>query len=247
MRLTDRGEGGSLCAKDGAETCHALFPSALWIDFVDPGYTLCMRVQEELKTYISDHGAEPRAVFLQNHGVFVAGNTGDEIRESYAEIMGSLQGKYEEAGIPVSVETAPKPGAEHVAKIAAALREVSGAEDYSFISAAGAFTVAKGPLTPDHIVYMKAYPMAGEPTAAAISAFMNERGHVPRIISCEAGVFGIGTSAKNADAALIQARDGALVEQFTAAFGGVFYMTDRALDFIDNWEVEAYRRSVAQQ
>jgi hypothetical protein len=70
---------------------------------------------------------------------------------------------------------------------------------------------------------------------------------VPRIISCEAGVFGIGTSEKNAHTALIQAQDGALVEQCAQAFGGVLYMTDRARDFIDNWEVEAYRRSVAQQ
>lgn len=238
---------GMTCANNGADTCRALFPSALWIDFVDPGYTLCMRVQEELKAYISANGVEPREVFLENHGVFVAADTGDEIREAYAGIMDSLQEKYEAAGVPLSIGIGPAPTPEHAARLADNLRKVPGAEGHTFVSACGAFNVAAGPLTPDHIVYMKAYPMIGEPTPDGILAFMNERGYVPRIISCEAGVFGIGTSEKNAHTSLVQAQDGALVEQFTEAFGGVQYMTDRARDFIDNWEVEAYRRSVAQE
>jgi len=40
------------------------------------------------------------------------------------------------------------------------------------------------------------------------------------------------------------AKDSALVEQFAGAFGGIRYMSQREQDFIDNWEVEAYRRKV---
>ena len=38
---------GMTCAKGGIDTCRSLFPNALWINYVDPGYMLCMRVREE--------------------------------------------------------------------------------------------------------------------------------------------------------------------------------------------------------
>jgi len=58
-------------------------------------------------------------------------------------------------------------------------------------------------------------------------------------------VFGIGTTANNADLALQLSQDGALVMQLAEAFGGLEYMTARAREFIENWEVESYRQSVA--
>jgi|TARA_B100001971_G_scaffold164469_1_gene154976 hypothetical protein len=33
--------------------------------------------------------------------------------------------------------------------------------------------------------------------------------------------------------------------QLTEAFGGIDYMTDRTREFIENWEVESCRQSVA--
>ena len=38
---------------------------------------------------------------------------------------------------------------------------------------------------------------------------------------------------------------GAQVMQLAEAFGGIDYMSDRAREFIENWEVESYRQSVA--
>jgi len=45
--------------------------------------------------------------------------------------------------------------------------------------------------------------------------------------------------------ALEFAQDGAQVMQLAEVFGGIDYMTDRAREFSENWEVESYRRSVA--
>jgi hypothetical protein len=33
--------------------------------------------------------------------------------------------------------------------------------------------------------------------------------------------------------------------KLSKAFGGIEYMTDRAREFIENWEVESYREKVA--
>ena len=56
------------------------------------------------------------------------------------------------------------------------------------------------------------------------------------------GVYGIGTSQKNADLSLELAQDGALIMQLAEAFGGIHYMSPAQMEFIDNWEVEAYRQ-----
>ncbi len=55
-------------------------------------------------------------------------------------------------------------------------------------------------------------------------------------------MFGVGASATAARLALELAQDGALVQQLAQAFGGLHNLDKRASDFIENWEVEAYRR-----
>ena len=65
---------GMTCARDGAATCQELFPEALWLDFIEPGFTLCMRVRQEILDFRQQRGREPSMIFLKNHGVFVAGD-----------------------------------------------------------------------------------------------------------------------------------------------------------------------------
>ena len=58
-------------------------------------------------------------------------------------------------------------------------------------------------------------------------------------------IYGLGKTEKNAGLALLFAQDGAQVMKLSKAFGGIEYMTDRAREFIENWEVESYREKVA--
>ncbi|TFG48006.1 MAG: hypothetical protein E4H40_05430, partial [Candidatus Brocadiia bacterium] len=32
---------GMTCSKNGVRVCKEIFPTALWLDYIDPGYTLC--------------------------------------------------------------------------------------------------------------------------------------------------------------------------------------------------------------
>ena len=61
---------------------------------------------------------------------------------------------------------------------------------------------------------------------------------------CPPGLLGIGIGG-TPEKAMMLAKDGALTVKLAEAFGGVRYLDKRAADFIDNWEVEAYRRKVA--
>ncbi|MGA1100500.1 MAG: class II aldolase, partial [Opitutales bacterium] len=78
-----------------------------------------------------------------------------------------------------------------------------------------------------------------------VSAYRTTHGFAPKVVIANGRVYGLGTTEKNARLALEFAMDGAQVMQLSQAFGGVEYMSDPAREFIENWEVESYRQSVA--
>jgi rhamnose utilization protein RhaD (predicted bifunctional aldolase and dehydrogenase) len=237
---------GMTCARDGKAVCARLFPNALWIDYTDPGYTLCKVCRDEMKAYTDTHGKQPSIVFLQNHGVFVAGDRAEDIRTIYDHIITTLKAEYAARGISLELDTEPNPPAEFVAHFHAMAAESIGADRVAAVAASGSYAVSEGPISPDHIVYSKSYHLIGDPTVAAVQEFAGVKGYLPRVIACGAGVMGVGTNEKNAALALEFSQDGALVKHLAEAFGGIQYMSDSARDFIDNWEVEAYRRQIAE-
>ncbi len=238
---------GMTCAKDGEAVCREVCPKALWVEYTDPGYTLSMVVRDRLVQARRNGEDEPLVVFLQNHGVFVAGDAPQLIRHAYEDMLTALAGEYERAGIPTELSpTSPAPSAEKTEDLRRTLHDDLGLADAACIAAGGHFPVADGPISPDHIVYARSYPLLGEPTQANLDAFRKKYGYPPRVVACSAGVFGIGPTQNVADLALEFAQDGALVKQLAEAFGGIHYISDKQREFIDNWEVEAYRRKQMQ-
>jgi rhamnose utilization protein RhaD (predicted bifunctional aldolase and dehydrogenase) len=74
---------GMTCAKNGSAVCAHLFPNALWVPYVDPGFSLCMDVRRRVRGQ--------RLIILENYGIFVAGDTANEIRETYRRACSSEQ------------------------------------------------------------------------------------------------------------------------------------------------------------
>lgn len=228
---------GLTCAKDGEAACKRLFPEALWVEYIDPGYTLCMEVRERIEQYKTTYGYEPALLVLQNHGIFIAADTAEKIRSLYHQVMAVLNAEYTKAGISLKLNVSD---AGVAADAEESIKMVFG-DNAAFISSCGSFPVAPGPITPDHLVYSKAFPYIGNLDKAGAEAYVSERGYAPKVIVNGEYVYGIGNSQKNADLALELAQDGALVMQLAEAFGGINYMTDEQREFIENWEVESYR------
>jgi rhamnose utilization protein RhaD (predicted bifunctional aldolase and dehydrogenase) len=229
---------GLTCAKGGEAACKTMFPAALWVEYIDPGYTLCMEVRQRIKAYKAANGTEPALLVLKNHGIFIAADSADEIRALYARVMDALDAAYKKTGVFQTLEIADAPAdPETEAKI-----KVLFGADAAFVASSGMFAVAPGPVTPDHLVYAKAFPFTAELTPDTVAAYQAERGYMPKVVIAGDRVYGIGTSQKNAVLALELAQDGALVMQLSEAFGGIDYMTDRQREFIENWEVESYRQ-----
>ena len=144
---------GMTCSQQGAEICKSLFPDALWIEYVDPGYTLCMQVRQRLTEYATEHGHQPEMVFLKNHGVFVAVDTPAQVKEIYGNIMNTLREAYRKANVSTELEIAPRSDEAATQSIMGQIKKVFGETEAAFICYSGSFDIAEGPLTPDHIVY----------------------------------------------------------------------------------------------
>lgn len=229
---------GLTCATEGEAACKRLFPKALWVEYIDPGYKLCMEVRERIMQYRAANGNEPALLVLQNHGIFISANTADEIRALYVHFMDTLKSEYSKTGVSQTLaicEDLKSPEAE------ACIREFFGA-DAAFIASSGVFVYAPGPITPDHLVYSKAFPFSSALTEERIAAYKSERGYAPKVVVAGDRIYGIGNSQQNANLALELAQDGALVMQLSEAFGGINYMTVAQREFIENWEVESYRQ-----
>lgn len=231
---------GMTCSRQAEDACRELFPEALWLDYIDPGYTLCMKVRQKILQYKTEYKREPAIIFLKNHGVFVAADDPQSLRNIYDHIIKTLSEYYSEKGIKTTLTIDPCPADNKLQEVKNKIISAIGNKNLC-IEASGAFDIANGPITPDHIVYSKSFALVEEPTHKSGETFKAEHGYLPQVIACENAVFGIAETQKKASLALELSRDGALVKQLTKAFGGIEYMTDRAREFIENWEVESYR------
>lgn len=232
---------GMTCAAEGGKAAARLFPEALWIPYTDPGYVLSMRVRDDVAEYERRHGVQPSIILLENHGIVVGGDSAEEVHTRYRHVMEVLGDCYRETGVSTALSRGRDPESDVVEEARGRLRALLGPEAIGGLVASGPCRIAEGPLTPDHMVYAKAFAFNGPWEAQPLRAFMDCHGYAPRLFSREDGLFAAGSSPARAELALALALDGALVVQLAEAFGGAQYMDDAARDFIENWEVEAYR------
>jgi len=236
---------GLTCSREGAQAAARLFPDALWLSYCDPGFVLSREAGRAIASRMAGCGAAPAVLLLENHGVFVAGDTPQEIRRTYAHIFDALHRAYRAAGVAEDLPPTPPPSAVEDAAMRQLLRQGLPPAECAHIVSAGPFPPPRGPLSPDHIVYARSYVHIGWPDPDSIAAFRAQYGFSPRVFCTESGVWACGATEKEATLALIFARDGARVQALAEAFGGPQYLSDAARRFIEEWEVEQYRRTVA--
>ncbi len=172
--------------------------------------------------------------------MFIAADEPDAIGTLYNNVLATLRRHYEVRGVSCELAVGPLPEEQAIAAATEKIRQAAG-EPILSAAYSGSFVLPHGPITPDHIVYAKSYYMMEEPTRRAIERFREKHNYSPHIFAFDGMVFGGGPTQKKAELALELAADGALVMQLAEAFGGLEYMTQRAREFIENWEVESYR------
>lgn len=244
---------GLTCSQGGEELAREVLPDDfLWIPAYRPGYALAALCAGELDAQRRATGREPNMVLLQNHGIFLAGDTVEEINALMDRTIGALEkslartpqetGEEQADGMREAVQAA-LPGA-------AVTQIVSGADIAEFLSSRERFASLAQPFTPDHIVYCKAeflYVDDLDNIAQDVAAYREAFGYPPRVL-CLRGVGAVcsGSDQKSAETSMALFLDAAKIAVFSESFGGPLHMPEDLVDFIKNWEMEAYRAQVAQ-
>lgn len=244
-----------MCSVKAAETCREMFPEALYIEYTDPGYTLFRKVYDRIQAYKKEYGREPQVIFLQNHGVFVGADTTEEIDSLYAGIMAKLEARVK-----------PLPEGEgaiagHVTEFIPAVRQFlsrkgRGLKTLRITSNALTDWALENlsriavPFTPDIIVYCKSEYLVLEADVAEaeeqIEAYVARRGHTPKVLLVKGiGLVAVGDHAAQAGIITEVFLDAIKIAFLAGSFGGEHGMEPAWSHFIDNWEVENYRRQVA--
>jgi rhamnose utilization protein RhaD (predicted bifunctional aldolase and dehydrogenase)/NAD(P)-dependent dehydrogenase (short-subunit alcohol dehydrogenase family) len=254
---------GLMCGQNVEVDLHELFGTkALYISYTDPGYVLFKKVENSIKAYRAQFGEEPSVIWLQNHGIFVAADSIDEIKILYTELIEKL----EKAVVkPVPVETRATCSCTELTVPAIrmmlskqglkTLKVRKNALVKHFYDTAGNYAKIARPFTPDAIVYCKSNyifinqedpEVVLKEAAEVIPAFIEKFGYQPKVILIKGiGIVAVGDNAAQCDVILDVFEDAMKIAYLSESFGGPHPMTQEQIDFIDNWEVENYRRSVA--
>jgi rhamnose utilization protein RhaD (predicted bifunctional aldolase and dehydrogenase)/NAD(P)-dependent dehydrogenase (short-subunit alcohol dehydrogenase family) len=256
------------CTVDGENTCRQIYgENVIWVPYVDPGFVLAKTLANKLKDFCARTGETyPEAVVMGNHGLLICGQTPEHV----VEVQNRMIQKAKDAIGPLNYDAdAPRSDArELIEKIAPALRillsDNQNAKSVCFNDSPVALHMAMsdkgrdhangGPLTPDQIVYCKSFPLWLNPVSAAnldslkeaLVKHKTDTGFAPRIIIVEGlGLFAIGDDLAAANTLCSVYLDAIKVMNGAEKLGGIRYMDKREREFIDSWEVENYRRSIA--
>ena len=254
---------GMMCAQHAEQRLTELFGEKnVYIPYTDPGYVLFKKVEDAIIEYRKKFNEEPMVIWLQNHGIFVAADTTQEVETIYTAIITKL-----EAAVSIALPEGERELCSCTEQVLPGLRMMLSKEGLktlkirknnlikSFYDSESEQQAILRPFTPDAIVYCKSNYLIfneEEPEAVlasaekAIPVFQQKFGYLPKVILLKGiGLVAVGDNAGQCDIILDVFEDALKIAWLAKSFGGAHPMTQAQIDFIDNWEVENYRRSVA--
>lgn len=242
-------------AMNGEEEAHRLFgDDVVWVKLVHPGYGLaryCWDLQQEHK---AKFGVYPRFLLLQNHGIFIPGNSPEEIGKTLDEVIAKIKACYTDEW---NADLTPI-ATDDILAVRETLEKYYDATLYcgqkSMVEMCESREAAAGvlrPYNPDQITYCRSWPLFCESIDSIekdLAAYDEKIGGLPKVILVRGvGLFTAGKDAGEADRAMQLFVDAGKIAFYAKNFGGFHQLDDAFIDFIDNWEVENYRRGVANK
>lgn len=253
---------GLCCGQNGERVMRLLFHEAVWVPSTRPGYTLAVLCRKLIDRYINRYARYPKLLFLENHGIFFAANTKDEldtlVQHVFAKLRGLIQQLPDFSPVPIDVT--------HTTLIAPALRMLYGGQNAKVRFTANrellhicadekSFAPLSMPFTPDQIVYCKTRPLyvpyrSAEKEQIAIlqdtfRSFVQQNGYPPVVVFVQGiGMFTCGFSQKEVDTAAAIETDAVAISVYASSFGGPKHMEEDLIRFIAHWEAESYRANL---
>jgi NAD(P)-dependent dehydrogenase (short-subunit alcohol dehydrogenase family)/rhamnose utilization protein RhaD (predicted bifunctional aldolase and dehydrogenase) len=256
---------GILCSRTAKNLTNKLFgDSVLFVLYTDPGYTLFKKLESEIISYRTKYSHDPQIIFLENHGSFVSADTTEEIKKIYVDIIQKIT----EQVTPIS-DITPLPFNPILSKVLPTIRILLSGDQPGVLRSRNNSLIARFytnqqefhkislPLTPDIIVYCKTRYLYIEQSSTAekildsfryqLPHFISEYGYLPRVfIIKDMGIFAISDTFANAESCLDVYEDLIKISYYASLCGGIKFLIPEQVSFIDQWEVENYRRKVIQ-
>ena len=255
---------GLMCSQNvEAETKRIFGDQIVYIPYIEPGYILFKEVETQINNFKKKNGKHPSIVLLQNHGIFVGADTTKEIEDIYKKAISKI-----EKNATVKLDTKSEKICDCVQETIPAIRMMiskqggiktlkvrNNSRIKKYASSEKEFNKVAAPFSPDAIVYCKSkYIYLSEKDNESllkkaqkeIDAYIKKNGYSPKVLVIDGiGLVAVGDSAAGCDIILDVYEDMMKIADIAQSFGGEHPMTPKQIDFIDNWEVENYRRKIS--
>jgi len=235
---------GLTCSAEGSDACKRLFgDKAVWIDISKPGLMLAGKCDKAFKAYSQKHGNCPQITLLQNHGIFIAAETVDEIDKLMYYAVSTVKGKIKE--MPLFEAVPYDNNAVHSLK--SAFHSVSFAtaaphtavfctnkQILKFVTNEKSFLPIRKSFTPDNVVMYGDEALfisleSDTKTNPVISIITDEfakfnakHGHNPIIVALQnLGFFALGESEDTAKRVESSFLDAIKIATYATSFGGI--------------------------
>ena len=254
--------GAYVNAKNGRARLEKLFAGEkypfLWVPYADPGYMLCRRIAELVDGYEKQYGRKPSVIFLEKHGIFVAGDTAAAAVRILRRSMklcndGIKQGRMRQPG---------RSGTDEIRRAKLAIRSAvfKGTGQYNivrhcnndvittFMARADAAKLLGGSITPDEMVYANGSPMwvtkISDNIAKKLAGQIEKGGKAAAAFLVKGlGLFVAGNS-KTAPVIRDVATGSLFIRKAAAGLGGLITLNGRQQQFINEWESESFRHKI---
>lgn len=259
-----------ICSKNSFNKVNEIFENSkefnfksLYISFIDPGYRLFKSVEAELIKFRKINNKDPEVIFLENHGVIVSADSIAEIKKIYNKLIKLINTYLKEFRIKkLDID-------ESCYKIAPVIRMLCSEKDKPgivkirnhtliqyFYKDKKLFNLVAHPFTPDMVVYCKSNFIYIDKTGDTesivadlelqIKEFRRKFNYYPKVVLIKnLGLFTVDNNAVCAGIVADVFEDLMQISYYSQCFGGPRFLTTEQINFIDNWEVENYRRSRA--
>lgn len=255
-----------MCAKNAETVVRELFgDEVVFIPYITPGFILYQEIENQNDIFFKLKERYPQIFFLQNHGVFVGAETTEEVKEKYEWIIRSIKSRItnelQNKPLPVDAsftEILPAVRAALSVKVLKLARVRNNTLIDAFLNDDEKLGHVTFPFTPDGIVFCGVRPLVVDKFETVgetledfknkLAAFRQQAGYDPKIVVMRGlGVIAPGDNINAVDIAIDVFEDILKIAHFSLNFGGPNPMEPHHVKFIEEWEVESYRKGLIDQ
>ena len=254
-------------AKNGKTLFEKIFKNekfpALWVPYINPGYSLARKLAKMVNAYEKEHGRKPAILFLEKHGVFVTANSKAAAMKLVSKVIDACETKLKTIKTGRAKNVSQEQINETRLVIRNAYHEATGAYmpvwqiENDMVTAFlnrkdGRQLLNAGALAPDELAYVDGPALwVDKINAKIITAKLKkqiEQGKKP------AGTFFVNNVELFAAcdpkrlATVNEIATGSLMIRIWASgFGGLNCLNRKQENFINQWEAESFRRKLASR